>query len=515
MSRRSARDPVVGRRDVLRGAAALVGGAMLGGTPAVAGPRREPSSGGTFTSGVLAGDARQHAVTLMARVAGLGVDDRVGVEVARDPGFAHVIARRLVSIAAAPGDMARARIVSPQLRPGDEYWYRFFTGTADSPVGRFRTRRPGDSAETVRFAYFSCQGWQAGYYTAQAGLAAEPDLDLVLDLGDYIYELTDDTGPPERVDPTGADHDGFAQTLDEYRDKYRLYQSDPQLQQMHAAHGILGVWDNHELADDSPGHLQGRPIRVPLAQRMANGKQAFWESLPMERAREDATGLYRSVRLGRHVELILLDTHTYADPPGQGGSYLGARQLAWLRHRLVHSAATWKIIASTTVMMGTDLTPGHPLNLGQWDGYPEERRILMQTILDAGVRGVIVLSGDLHTMIAGQVTTTGRTDGTAAAVDFTSGAITSNGLIEMFHADPGLAPALEAQGLAVNRHIAFLDVLAKGYGIVEADARELRVTYRSPASVLVPESPMRDRVRFRVVLDAPAVEILDTPTPAA
>lgn len=247
---------------------------------------------------------------------------------------------------------------------------------------------------------------------------------------------------------------------------------------------------------------------MPIADRMANGRQAFWESLPMERAHEDATGLYRSIRLGRHVELFLLDTHTYADPPASGGSYLGAQQLAWLRRRLARSRATWKVVGSTTVMLGTDLNPGQPINLGQWDGYPEERRALMEGILADGVRGVVVLSGDLHTMIAGQVTTTGRADGTPAAVDFTSGAITSNGLIEMFRLDPSIAPGLEAQARMVNPHIAFLDLLAKGYGIVEADARELRVTYRSPASVLVPTSPMRDRVRFRVTLDAPAVEIL-------
>src|SRR5262249_1539893 len=158
--------------------------------------------------------------------------------------------------------------------------------------------------------------------------------DLVFSLGDYIYELTDDTGPPERVDQIGADHDGFAQTLDEYREKYRLYQSDPVLQRMHAAHGLLAVWDNHELADDSPGHLQGKPSGVPLAERMANGKRASWESLPMDRAPEAPTGLSRSIRPGRHVDLFLLDTHTYADPPASGGSYLGAQQLAWLRRRL-------------------------------------------------------------------------------------------------------------------------------------------------------------------------------------
>src|SRR5262249_48472718 len=135
----------------------------------------------------------------------------------------------------------------------------------------------------------------------------------------------------------------------------------------------------------------------------------------------------------------------------------------------------------------------------------------METILAEDVRGVVTLSGDLHTMIAGQVTTTGRADGTPAAVDFTSGAITSNGLIEMFQLDPSVAPALEAQGRMATPHMAFLDLLAKGYGVVEADAQELRITYRSPESVLVPESPMRDRMTFRVGIEAPVIEVMNQP----
>jgi phosphodiesterase/alkaline phosphatase D-like protein len=196
-----------------------------------------------------------------------------------------------------------------------------------------------------------------------------------------------------------------------------------------------------------------------------------------------------------------------ADPPASAGSYLGAQQLAWLRRQLARSRATWKVVGSTTVMLGTDLNPGEPINLGQWDGYPEERRALMEGILADGVRGVVVLSGDLHTMIAGQVTTTGRADGKAAAVDFTSGAITSNGLIEMFRLDPSIAPGLEAQGRMVNPHIAFLDLLAKGYGIVEADARELRVTYRSgPLPRAARRACRRDSLTGRIIYPSIAAE---------
>ncbi|MCW5890023.1 MAG: alkaline phosphatase D family protein [bacterium] len=475
-----------------------------------ASPARPPTSAShaaaPFPTGVLAGD-RRRAITLVARVDGVPDGGRIGVEVARDPGFAQVIARRRVPVRADAAFVARAEVASPRLRGDAPFWYRFFTRDVASPVGRFKLRPAPAATAPLRLAWFSCQGWPAGYFGAHAAMAAE-DLDVALSLGDYVYELTDDRGP--RVDTIGPDGDGFAQTLDEYRAKYRLYQSDADLRAMHAAHAFLAIWDNHELADDSPGHVQGKPIRVPLATRMAYGKRAFFEALPMRRAHLDAFHLYRSIRLGAHVELFLLDMHSYADPPTQG-TYLGARQLGWLLRGLSRSRATWKIVASTTVVAGTDLTPGNPINLGQWDGYAAERRTIMEHVLRERITGVVTLSGDLHTFIAGQVTTTGRADGTPAAVDFTGGAITSQGLLDTWPPRPDretLAAQLEAQGRAVNPHLAFLDLLAKGYGRLEADARELRVTFRAVGTVLEPSSPVRDLVRFRVRPDAPVIETL-------
>jgi alkaline phosphatase D len=161
-------------------------------------------------------------------------------------------------------------------------------------------------------------------------------------------------------------------------------------------------------------------------------------------------------------------------------------------------------------MMGTDLAVGVPLNLNQWDGYPAERRELLEWILARDIGGVVILSGDLHTFIAGAVTTTGRSDGVAGAVEFLGGAITSNGLLDGQAPGPArdaAARALEQQGRAVNPHFAFLDLLAKGYGVLEARAGELLVEYRSPESILVPTSPMRPLQRFRVLPDRAAIEL--------
>ena len=128
-------------------------------------------------------------------------------------------------------------------------------------------------------------------------IAAE-DADLVVCLGDYIYERNFYDGP--RKDTLGANREGEVQTLDEYRSKYRQYKSDPNLRAMHAAHSFVAIWDDHEVEDnyagDDPDEANGSrdqtkvddepgPRRVPYLRRRKNGYRAFFEAMPRFRPR--------------------------------------------------------------------------------------------------------------------------------------------------------------------------------------------------------------------------------------
>jgi len=137
-------------------------------------------------------------VTLWSRVDGIERSGALDLEIARDPGFGDVVHTQRVRAAQVRDYVVRAR-VGEGLRPGEQYFYRFATRGVDSPVGRFVTARPRDSREPVRIGFFSCQDYQAGFYTAHAGLAQEPDLDLIVSLGDYIYERTFYEGPDARA----------------------------------------------------------------------------------------------------------------------------------------------------------------------------------------------------------------------------------------------------------------------------------------------------------------------------
>ena len=504
------------RRSLLQGA---LGASVVVATPGWARKREQVLAGGAFAQGVASGIPALHGATLWTRVDGLEGAGLVWLEVAADAGFARVLARRRVR--ALPGADGTARVHVGGLPAGEQLFYRFHTRSTESSVGRFRTRRPADSAEPVRVAFFSCQNWQTGYFTAHAGLAQE-DLDLAVCVGDFIYEAASDPGP--RVDKIGPDQS--AQTLDEYREKYRMYRSDPNLQALQAAHNYAICWDDHEVMssyyDEHPGNAQGREARVPFPQRRANGYRAFFEHMPVIRVRGDRDRIYRRIALGAHADLILTDLHQYADPPPCEGApsegpvilvpcdeakdpkrtLLGAKQRAWLEATLTGSPAAWKLWGTSMMLMALDNAPGQPFTVGEWSGWEGERNSLAASLRAKGLKDLAAFSGDIHTFFAGQWTESGRTGSPPVGVEFVSGSMTSSGIAESF----GGQGTFTDQVRDINPHISYANTSRRGYAVVEASDSELKVTFRSPQTVKSQPSPVEDLAKFRVARGSNTVE---------
>lgn len=233
------------------------------------------------------------------------------------------------------------------------------------------------------------------------------------------------------------------------------------------------------------------------------------------------------MRLGRNAELLLLDGHQYGDdyvcgfkiPPqpcpqadDPDLTLLGARQKRWLKQRLERSPAAWKLLGNSVMMMSLDFAPGVPFNPGQWDGFTAERRELMEHVLARRIDGVAVLSGDIHTFFAGQVTTSGRSDAPAAATEFVGGSISSEGISQGVAAAMGLpkdsdfVPLVTDRIESTNPHIDYVDTERRGYGVLEARPQELLLSFRSPLSVLTPRSEVETLASFRVARGDPRVE---------
>jgi alkaline phosphatase D len=522
----------MGRREFLiAGAGAGLALASPINYAAVARARSLPiAKGGKFAYGVASGIPTTSGVTLWTRLNGLDRSSKLTVEVATDPNFRNVVAQRRDVVADAKRDFTvHTRIRG--LTPAKQYHYRFETQSSDSRVGTFRTLPPPDSNQELRIAFCSCQSYEAGYYTPHAELAKEQDLDFVLFLGDYIYEHHYYDGPAGRVDKTGVNKDGDVQSLAEYRKKYRFYQSDKNLQDVHAAHPFVAIWDDHEVEDNyagkhpdsastDPAHFENNnnyARRVPFGQRRANGYKAFFEAMPRIQRASDPTKLYGSLRLGRMAELFLTDERQYRDvqpcndvqlqacpddmTPGR--TFLGSTQKRWLKGAVPRSQARWNLFASETMMMALDSSPGVHANQDQWDGYSAEREEILSSFVSAGVENLVVLSGDIHTFIAGNLTTTGESTGTPVGVELVGGSLTSFGLPE----ELGIpAATLEALREASDPHTIYADFEHRGYGVITISQDEVIGEFKAVNSTQTRTSTPVTLAKFKVESGTPTLQ---------
>jgi len=488
------------RRAVVGGALATGGAVLLGGPAAVGArkPRRKLKEpflrSGDFHLGVGSGFPGTDEVTLWTRVDDVDRNSRIRLEVARDKDFRKVVLRRDVRVPVVRDSTVHTRIKGGPLKPGEEFFYRFATRTTSSDIGRFRTARPADSREPVRIGVFSCQDYQAGYFGAHRAIAQDDDLDVVVCLGDYVYEQTFYDGPEDRKDTLGASKDAFVVTLDEWRQKYRLYKADPNLRALHASHPTVAIWDDHEVEDNYAGDQRDsaktEPVSYDIKDRRRNGYLAFFEYMPRLRAKPADTRIYGSLRLGRTAELFLLDQRQYRDQQPCGGalivpcpdaetgarSYLGAQQKAWFKDAVASSDATWKVVANQLMIMSVDSVPGVTVNVDAWDGYGAERREILEHFAAKGVKDLTFLTGDIHTFFAGTVHTNGRVTSPAIGTEFVGGSITSHGF-EGFFPDPVQRESIKNGILATNPHIRYADFEKRGYARFEARTDGIRVDY--------------------------------------
>jgi alkaline phosphatase D len=497
---------------------------------ALARQRRLPvARGGRFAQGVSSGLPSPKAITLWTRVSELDRTSKLTLEVAEDKQFRDVVERQVVRAEEGRDFTVHARVKG--LRPASEYFYRFHTEDRSSRVGRFRTLAPRGSKQPVRIAFYACQSWEAGFYTAQEGIARERDLDLVLCLGDYIYERHFYDGPPERVDTTGVNRDGNVQTLDEYRQKYRLYQGDASLQRMHAAHPFLAVWDDHEVEDNYAGdgvdsaqpdpslENNDEPRRVPFAERRRNAYKAFFEAMPRLRVKGDRTRIYGSARLGDVAELFFTDQRQYRDPQpcndallvpcpendDPGRTFLGDEQKRWFKRAVARSPARWKLWGSETMVMSLDLPKGHAVNQDQWDGYAAERRDVLEHFLASGVTNLAALTGDIHTFIAGDLSTTGREGGAPIGVELVGGSATSLGIPEALGVPSSALLPLAGPN---DPHVKYVDFDRRGYAVVTVTGSKLTCEFKAVETTQSRTSGVSTLATVEVDSGVPAIRVV-------
>jgi alkaline phosphatase D len=439
-----------------------------------------------FLHGVASGDPLADRVILWTRVT--PANERASISGHVDVYLDEALGRR-AGRATFTTDASRdftVKVDFAGLAPGTTYYYRFEAQGAESPVGRTRTA-PAGGPERLRFGVVSCASYAHGYFNGYAHLARRTDLDAIIHLGDYLYEY----GTAEYGDLRPYEPDHEMVTLADYRTRHAYYKQEPDLQELHRLFPFITVWDDHESTDNSwrdgaVNHTEGAEGTWP--QRKSTAQRVYDEWMPIRYPEAGNVGrIFRKLSYGNLVDLFMLDTRLYdrdapaATPPLPGEPIkdparrmLGPEQHAWLRDGLSASTAQWKVIGQQVVMHPWNLAGapqaaggGQQLNGDSWDGYQAERSALFGHLRDHGIQNVVVLSGDVHSSWAADLTDdpsnplayNPATGSGSVGVEFVTTAITSPFAVDI--------PEGQQAMLANNPHIRYTDWDRKGYLLLD------------------------------------------------
>ncbi len=515
-----------GRRAFLAGAAGL-GIAVIPGAQRALGLLDPP-----FRHGVASGDPLADAVILWTRVtptpdavpgSGVGPTVEVTWEVATDPDLAAVVATGTTSTG--PDRDHTVKVDVTGLAPDTDHWYRFRTADGTSPVGRTRTAPAADApVESVRLGVVTCAEWMFGQFGAYGRLAERDDVDAVLHLGDYIYEFGNDYGPIVPPGPRLHEPPNETVTLEDYRIRYAQYHGDPGSLAMHAAHPLICMYDDHEIANDT--WREGAENHDPdtegdFAARAAAARQAWREWIPVREDPVDPARVHRRFRFGDMVELWMLDERRFRDQPPESGPFslgsvdpaiddpdrtmLGIDQREWFVDGMASSDAAWKVAGNPVPMIPQSVGPEVPDDLkvaaapvleglpiarpvyyvDDWNGWVGERTVLFDAFEQ--VDDVVVLTGDYHESFASDLPRdvgTYAVDAASVGVEFVAPSVTSPGyaeVIELTGAPEPLAAQIntvfEVNFASANTWIKYHDGVRNGYGVADFTAERVQYDF--------------------------------------
>jgi len=447
-----------------------------------------------FAHGVASGDPTAEGVVIWTRVSGAGSDDTVAVgwTVATDPEMQDIVAQGEVE--AGPETDWTVHVDVDGLRPATTWWYGFEARDQRSDTGRTRTAPGPDDGQELRLGVVSCASYAAGFFGVYRHLA-ERDLDLVVHLGDYLYESNAGASTRQHVPPREP------VSLADYRLRHAQYKTDPDLQTLHQRFALAAVWDDHEVAGNAwEGGASGHDpaTQGPWAERRAAALQAYLEWMPLRLPDPDRPRrIWRSLPLGANGELILIDTRhdgrdrqigAYLDDPAAAladpdRQIMSEDQERWLAEQLRGTTGAWRVVANQVVLSPLSLevpepladlanrlgpvVAGRVLNPDQWDGYPAARRRLLQVVADEGVGPVVVLTGDIHSSWAFEVPAGGETGAAPVAVELAAPSVTSQTFASIVGPDSelvarGLVGIVEEQ----LRHVRWTEIRHHGYIVV-------------------------------------------------
>ncbi len=473
-----------------------------------------------FLLGVASGDPEPDGFVLWTR---LSTDTRRGDgalpttaipvqwEVATDVGFRRIVQKGTASATPEMGHAVHVEVTG--LPAHREFFYRFHTADATSPVGRSRAAPAATATvDRLRFAFASCQNYEHGYYHAHRDLAQQ-DVDAVLFLGDYIYEYRSKDRPRVHTLPK-------LETLDDYRTCYAQYHGDPDLQAAHAAHPWIVTFDDHEVENNWAGDIdQENDPPAAFLKRRAAAFQAYYENMPLRRTSlptgPDMT-VYRTLTYGTLAQFTVVDTRQFRTDQPCGDNFkapcteqanpaatmMGSKQETWFQNAMAKSPAQWNIVANQVMVQQLKEQRNNEtvFNMDQWDGYPAARKRLTDFLAARKPSNPVIVTGDTHQTWVGDLKADFNDPHSATVgTELVGTSITSGG--------DGIAKTrFSDEELAANPHIVYNNDL-RGYFLCEVNPSEMRSELRTVDKVTAMDGRVTAAAHFRTEAGRPGVQV--------
>ena len=449
-----------------------------------------------FYHGVASGDPTQNSVVIWSK---LTLDKNITEanvtwEIATDAAFTK--SYQTGNVTTNGNSDFTTKINVTNLKPYTVYYYRFAYNKTFSIVGETKTLSDHLNASTIAFA--SCSNYEWGYFNNYRFMAEDKTSDVVVHLGDYIYEYAVGKYGDTTIGRLNVPNKEII-TLDDYRTRYSLYRLDKDLMKLHQLKPFMTTWDDHEIANNAyvDGAQNHQKNEGDWYTRKAAATKAYYEWLPVNKKPE--SHLYRSFAIGKLINLILLDTRiegrTLQVDSISASNYfdttrtiLGKEQYSWLTHALDKSYC-WNIIGNQVPfgpMFQPDKIKG-ALYMDGWDGYPYEREKFVNYLKKLQLKNLVIVTGDYHSSFAMETDLKGTKDtGDNIGVEFVVTSITSANDDE--YATAKEVEEARALYLKNNPHMKYCNNKDHGYLVLKVSKDELIAEFNYASTIKKPEA---------------------------
>lgn len=462
-------------------------------------PRQDRHVTQGFTHGIASGDPGKNSVVLWTRYVDQQDSVELTYEVSDDKQFQEILrSGKAVSYKA---NNYCVKVIADGLLPGQPYFYRFREGQILSDIGQTKTL-PLDSKK-LTIGVVNCAKYTGGYYHAYDALAKMEDIDVVIHLGDYIYENGPSTPKSsywQAFQATGRQHDPMHEcvTLTDYRTRYAQYRSDTSLQKLHARFPMIPIWDDHEIAmkQHKKNEAGKQVFNENWEDRRDHSIQAYHEWLPLKPNAFDP--IYRSFQFGDLVNLLMLDTRvccrsavdkTKESLQDTSRHIIGNQQLRWIVEEVETHESAWNVFGNQLLISEKGM------GWNRWPGFPYDRDRFLAFVESNPSKNFVFTTGNAHNPHHYLVFNEDQTD--TLLHELLPGSISSGNNAEKARFDTDIL-LKEEQRLTAAENVRWFDQNSHGFIVLEIEKEKLEATWYAVSSIWTESYELRQAYSFSI-----------------